>query len=160
MPSFAVGRWTAAAVLGCAVLLGCQAPAPEEERPATGIENAALRTDRQPIEKRYPQLGAFTSVHWLGGTLGSDRVPGPSTYFIEAAVELRAEDAATLRHQNSFAPTADPQPSPPAPLTGHLDGSGWTTSRELDQTVSPSEWVVHVYLRPDQPVAYLSAMGQ
>ena len=93
MPPFAVGRWTAAAVLGCAVLLGCQAPAPEEERPATGIENATLRTDRQPIEKRYPQLGAFTSVHWLGGTLGS-------------------------------------------------------------------EWVVHVYLRPDQPVAYLSAMGQ
>ena len=33
MPSFAVGRWTAAAVLGCAVLAGCQAPAPAEERP-------------------------------------------------------------------------------------------------------------------------------
>ena len=47
-----------------------------------------------------------------------------------------------------------------AVLAGHLDGSGWTTSPELDQAVSPSEWVVHVYLRPDQPVAYLSAMGQ
>ena len=89
MPSFAAGRWTAAAVLGCAVLAGCHAPVAEEERPATGIENAALRTDREPIEKRYPQLGAFTSVHRLGGTLGGDRVPGPSTYFIEAAVELR-----------------------------------------------------------------------
>ena len=92
MPSFAAaGRSTAAAVIGLAVVDGCQAPA--EERPATGIENATLRTDRQPIEKRYPQLGAFTSVHWLGGTLGSDRVPSPSTYFIEAAVELRPEDA-------------------------------------------------------------------
>ena len=70
----------------------------------------------------------------------------PSTYLIEAAVGC-AEDAATLRQQYAFAPTADPQPSPPAPSTGHLDGSGWTTSRELDQTVSPSEWVVHVYLR-------------
>ena len=158
MPSFAVGRWTVAAVVGCAVLAGCQAP--EEDRSATGLGNAELRTDREPIEKRYPQLGAFTDVHWLGGTLGSDRVPGPSTYFIEAAVELRPDDAAALRRLYAFAPTADPQPSPPAPLTGHLDGSGWTASEELDRAVSPSEWAVHVYLRPDQPVAYVSAKGQ
>jgi hypothetical protein len=153
------GRWIAALLVGCAALAGCQEP--EESVRPTGAEKIAaaeVRTDREPIEKRFPQLGAFTGVHWLGGTLGDDRVPGPSTYFIEAAVELRPEDAAALRQHYAFAPAADPRP--PAQLAGHLGGSGWTSSTELDRAVSPSEWGVRVHLRPDRPVAYLSALGQ
>lgn len=157
--SIASWRWPVVAALCCVALVGCRSPEPP--RPAVGvekIESAALRTDREPIEKRYPQLGAFTDVHWLGGTLGDDRVPGPSLYFIEAAVQLRPDDAAALRQRYAFVATADP--SPPGPLTGHLGGSGWTASPELDRAVSPTGWTVHVHLRPDRPVAYVSARGE
>ena len=48
--------WPVVVVLFCAALVGCGALEPE--RPAVGlekIETAALRTDREPIETRYPQ---------------------------------------------------------------------------------------------------------
>ncbi|HWM57836.1 MAG TPA: hypothetical protein VNO83_08380, partial [Pseudonocardia sp.] len=52
------------------VVVGCQSSEPTGEQAATGIENARLRTDREPIQKRFPQLGAFSEVYWLGGRLG------------------------------------------------------------------------------------------
>jgi hypothetical protein len=144
-------------VLACLVLAGCQSAETPRDPVTSKVENAAPRTDREPIEKRFPELGAFTEVHWLGGTLGDDRAPGSSTYFIEAAVSLRPDEAATLRQRYGPAPSAGPQP--PGRLSGYLGGTGWTASPELDRAMGLDQWQVHVFVRPDAPVAYLSATG-
>ena len=153
----AVVRRLLAVLIAGIVMVGCQSSEPTGEQAATGIENARLRTDREPIQKRFPQLGAFSEVHWLGGRLGDDRAPGPSTYIIEAAVTLTPTDAAALRERYPFRTSSEPQP--PEPLSGHLTGDGWTASPELDSALASSEWVARVYLRPDAPIAYLTAKG-
>ena len=153
----AVLRRLLAVLITGLVVAGCQSSEPTGEQVATGIENAQLRTDREPIQKRFPQLGAFSEVHWLGGRLGDDRAPGPSTYFIEAAVTLTPTDAAALRERYSFQTSSEPQP--PEPLSGYLTGDGWTASPELNSALASSEWAARVYLRPDAPIAYLTAKG-
>ncbi|WP_233604741.1 hypothetical protein [Micromonospora sp. HM5-17] len=68
--------------------------------PATegsGMSAGAVRTDREPIARRFPRLGDFSEVHWLGSTIGGSGVPGPSDVLIQGLVVLRPEDLAAAR---------------------------------------------------------------
>ncbi|MGH3924653.1 MAG: hypothetical protein ACRDTT_17630, partial [Pseudonocardiaceae bacterium] len=47
-----------------------------------------LRTDEEPLTKRFSVLEAPLEVRWMSGTYGSSRNPGPSTYWIDAVITL------------------------------------------------------------------------
>lgn len=55
--------------------------------PKTG--DGELRTDLEPIAKRYPQLSEAESVAWMSGTTGTSDI-GPATYWVDAVVVLPA----------------------------------------------------------------------
>jgi hypothetical protein len=179
-----VRRWIVAVVVGCLGLSGAActdgsgSPTPGTTPVASGdpvasggpvagsaTEAAAestVRTDREPIAKRFPGLGAFTAVRWLGGTVGDDRIPGPSRYFVEAVVTLAPDDVARLAAGADLAPIADPEP--PEPLRSFVFGvsgsGGWTGSEQLDAGFAPPAWSAEVALQLDEGVAYLSATGE
>lgn len=141
-------------------VVGCQSADTTGSDMADAIETAEVRTDRQPIADRFPQLGSFVDTHWVGGRLGDDWVPGPSTYFIEAVVTLSPDDVARLESGYEFTP-APTAPQPPASLAPFVGGSSpWSSSRVLDSSFGPSDWVSHVFVRLDDGVAYVSARGE
>jgi hypothetical protein len=147
-----VARVWALVALLVLVLTGCGT--------ADAGPDPAVRTDREPITQRFPQLGDFTEVHWLGGRLGDDRVPGPSTYTIEAVLDLAPDDLARLRTRYSFLPGGGPVPPEPLrPFAGPAPGP-WSTSPELDAAAGPPGWASHVWLRFDTGTAYVSAKGE
>ena len=47
-----------------------------------------LRTDGEPLTKRFPILEAPLEVQWMSGTHGDSRNPGPSTYWIDSVITL------------------------------------------------------------------------
>jgi hypothetical protein len=58
---------------------------------------AAVRTDHEPLAKRFPKLGTFADAHWQGSLVGSTDVPGPSDVLIQGVVVLQPEDLAAAK---------------------------------------------------------------
>ena len=90
--------------------------------------------------------------------LGGDaRVPGPSTYWIDALVQLQPEDAARLRRLH------EPQAAAGAPevvegLRPLLPAGPWSRSAALDAALSQQGFVVRAFMSGDHLV--LTALGQ
>ncbi|QYN35496.1 hypothetical protein K1T35_45555 [Pseudonocardia sp. DSM 110487] len=139
---------------------GCQSDNTTGSDMTIAIETAEVRTDHKPIADRFPQLGSFVNTHWVGGRMGSDQIPGPSSYFIEAVVTLDPDDAVQLRSRYDFTRAPTP-PQPPASLAPFMErGSTWSTSIELESGFGPSDWVSNVYVSLEDGLAYVSARGE
>ena len=87
-------RW-AALVLALLMVAGCGSAGGQPAEKS--VDGRGMRTDLDPLTKRFPRIGDPVSAQWQSGTLGDDRVPGPSTYWIDAVVELDPEVADRLR---------------------------------------------------------------
>lgn len=133
--------------------------------PGSPGSSSTVRTDREPITKRFSALGAFESVHWLGGAHGSPQsrtdLPGPTDYWIEAVVRLRPEDFAALRDRFGgnrnrtpvAAPTARPALRSALPSTGE-----WVTVPGLtEEVLATSGMSGEVRLHPATRTVYVSA---
>jgi hypothetical protein len=104
-------------VVASAILLaGCAA---EEAPPSRSVEAQAgtgktgtgeLRTDLAPLVERYADLAGAESAEWSSGSLGSsaddDRVPGPSTSWIDAVVVLPRSVYDALRAEYEYTESA------------------------------------------------------
>jgi hypothetical protein len=142
-------------------------PGPEPSRPpATKATPAGLvvRTDREPIAKRFPGLGDFAEVHWQGKVLGEGGsnqrvdVPGPTDVSIKAVVKLRAEDFAKAKKAYEWAPP------PSGWQSGIGDGlrqyapgtTNWGRSDDYDRQVCTNAYGGTVYLELDTGIVYLN----
>lgn len=129
------------------------APAPIAQKNGTG----ELRSDPAPLLKRFPLLGRPARVQWMSGTTGDARVPGPSTYWIDALVQLQPEDAARLRRLHQ--PQADAAlPEVVEGLRPLLPAGPWSRSAALDAALSQQGFVARAFLSGDHLV--LTALGQ
>ena len=72
--------------------------------PAVKNAPGAVRHDLPPLTSRFPLLGEPTGSTWFAGTVGSDRAPGPSTYWIDAVVEVPSSTVASLLAEHSPVP--------------------------------------------------------
>jgi hypothetical protein len=139
-----------------------QAPsAAAGEKPAAKSGTGQLRTDAEPVLKRFPLLGRPLALQWMSGTLGDSRVPGPSTYWIDAVADLPAEHAAWLRQNYGLAAGSSATAAPAGllpPLQALLAPGPWQSSRELDAALSQQGFVVRAHLQGDRLV--LVAVGQ
>lgn len=97
-------RLTGLALAGL-FLAGCTSPLPapntDHRSPMSTpapkqIDERGLRTDPEPLLRRFPGLGQPASVRWMSGTTGTSGI-GPSTYWIDAVVELTPDAIATLK---------------------------------------------------------------
>ncbi|MEV1288743.1 hypothetical protein [Micromonospora sp. NPDC049679] len=120
---------------------------------------APVRTDRDPIAKRFPRLGDFVEVHWQASTAGADTrgVPGPTDTRIEALVVLRPDTLATAVKGYEW------KPAPPdwdAPLSAELrpflppDGT-WQISEQYAKDVRTAQYNGNVYLDTTSGTVFL-----
>lgn len=138
----AARRLSVAAIAIALLLSGCapSAPAPAE-RSGTG----ELRHDLKPLTDRLPPLADAAEATWMSGTLGDDRAPGPSTYWIDAVVTLDDTDFADLRAEadaqaTTEAPTVDPG------LDDDVPDGPYLRSDALDELFSPDGYETNVFL--------------
>ncbi|HEX8865886.1 MAG TPA: hypothetical protein VF821_09545 [Lentzea sp.] len=134
---------------------GCQASGNDTaEKSGTG----ELRTDLEPLAKRFPVLDEAEHARWMSGTFGSDRVPGPSTYWIDAVVVLSGSKIDELR--SGCAPeSAGKSPEVVDGLRGELPGGPFVTGDCLDRAFNHDKWVAKAYLVPDRRTVVLVATG-
>ncbi|MEW2384322.1 hypothetical protein AB0873_19835 [Micromonospora sp. NPDC047707] len=143
-------------------LAGCTGGAPSDDQ-STGrnasVSPAPVRTDREPIAKRFPRLGNFVEAHWQASTAGIDnsRVPGPTDTRIDALVVLRPDTvAATIKayewqpapHNWDALLSAELRPFLPA------DGT-WQVSEQYAEDVRTVEYNGTVYLDTTSGTVYL-----
>lgn len=95
--------WLPALLVAILVVSGC-ATAPQ---PSVRSGSGEIRHELTPLTDRFPQLGDATAATWMSGTLGDDRAPGPSTYWIDAIITLDEGGYAALRSQSSLESTTE-----------------------------------------------------
>ncbi|XVS63762.1 hypothetical protein ACQPYE_36800 [Actinosynnema sp. CA-299493] len=133
-------RWLVFLVAALA-LVGCQGPAEPAAKSGTG----ELRTDPEPLVKRFPVLTAPERARWMSGTFGRADVPGPSTYWIDAVVTLPAADVERL--VSAYAPKAEGKsPDVVDGMRGRLPGGPFLTGDALDAAFGHEHWYASAYL--------------
>ncbi|MCG8925004.1 hypothetical protein [Lentzea sp. CC55] len=152
------------AVLLCAVLTaGCQSSRGggtdvRTTESAGKSGTGELRTDLEPLTKRFAALGTPERARWMSGTLGSDRAPGPSTYWIDAVITLPKSEVDELR--SAYSPeSAGKTPDVVDGLRGELPGGGFLTGDRLDRAFAADRWFAKAYLAPDDRALVLVATG-
>ncbi|MGR7002020.1 hypothetical protein ACU686_35055 [Yinghuangia aomiensis] len=108
-----------------AALASCEA---EKPKPVNAYDVAEIRTDRAPIETRFPELGTLAEVTWIGSTWGfvpgRVDVPGPSDFRVVGVAKLSPGDLDRLTGRYAWA-TCDISPqNVPKPLAAAVGASG------------------------------------
>ncbi|CAN7259756.1 hypothetical protein LJR027_001040 [Terrabacter sp. LjRoot27] len=153
-----------AAALTFTLTAGCSTdPAPTTDRTRSTVSSATktgtgdVRTDLEPLTKRFSALGQPVSATWMSGTLGGE-APGPSTYWIDAVVEVTPETAAALR-------AASPEPTTETPdvedgVRSALPSGQLLRSTSLDALFAQGSFRAKAYLAADSDTVVLVALGQ
>jgi hypothetical protein len=118
--------------------------------------DGALRTDLEPLTKRFSALGTPVGAEWMSGTLGD--APGPSTYWIDAVIEVEPEVADELR--STYAPQAVATvPDVVSGLRDKLPAGTLLSSDALDRAVAGGGFATDAYVAQDEPIVVLTAFG-
>ncbi len=99
------------------------------------------------------------SATWMSGTMGDARVPGPSTYWLDAIVELAPMRARDLRRDFTPKPT-QATPDVAAALRPSLPGGSLLTSEALNQALTEGRFACTAYLTAASDVVVLVALGE
>ncbi len=112
---------------------------------ATKSGTGELRTDLEPLLKRFPVLDGIEAARWMSGTYGSSRSPGPSTYWIDAVIELPPAKATELR--TKYAPTqSNAEPKVVESLRDELPAGPYLSGEALDRAFKHGRWWASAYL--------------
>jgi hypothetical protein len=119
------------------------------------------RVDIEPLTRRFPLLRKPLAAVWYAGTLGSDRVPGPSTYWIDAIVTLAPETAALIDWKY------DPQRTTAAPVVVDALRAGIPDDLRVSASLNEAlpaggdpPFVVTAYYSPSTHKLVITALGQ
>jgi len=157
------------AALGAGCSSAGEAGVGSQNRTETNVESTSpaathtepsgpVRTDLDPLTRRFPALGTPVTASWQSGSLGDDRVPGPSSYWIDAIVTLKPEVALKLRSSGALEP-ADP-PEITKDLSKVLPPGPWLAGTDLDHIVSGSGgYHSRTFIAKDSDVIVLIAEG-
>lgn len=150
------------AALCVSITASCQAPVENEGgRVSTEAQKSGsdeLRTDEEPLTKRFPVLEAPFEVQWMSGTYGDSRNPGPSTYWIDAVITLDDSQIDDLTAAYSPASTGQ-SPSVVAGMKEHLPPGPFQTSDTLNAAFKEGSWWARAYLNQQSNKLVLVATG-
>lgn len=146
-----MGRRGALALGVMTLLSACAEPA--QDAPDAG-QTADLRTDPEPLERRFAALGPLSEPHWLGIRLGADSgsrvdVPGPTDVRVVGFARLGKGrlDALVADPRYDFRPAELPRlPQKLAQFTGA--GGGWLRGEAFDRRVTGGTYTGAFYLHP------------
>lgn len=163
-------RLTAGAAAAALILLaGCSGGGTPGDGPGrdgrgpTMTSAPAVRTDPEPLTKRFAKLGAFSDPHWQGSAVGQDTggVPGPTDVRILALVRLAPADLTAAGNGYRWEKAPDGWESAvSAELRPFLPSGGqWRTSREYATEVLTAKYAGDVYLHDGSGTVFLTAVG-
>lgn len=145
-----------AAVTAAVVLTGCAGQPPSDGRapitttPITTGADAAhpVRTDLPPLLARFPALGGARSASWVGWASAGGRssVPGPSTYWIHAVVDVGTDRVAALADTHHAMPVAGPRIA--AALAAAMPAGDLLGGTGLDAAFTSGQWHTSAFLSP------------
>ncbi|MBD5785048.1 hypothetical protein IF650_02535 [Cellulosimicrobium terreum] len=118
-----------------------------------------VRTDLEPLTTRFSALGTPVGATWLSGTVGDEDVPGPTTYWIDAVVELDPAVAEQLVAQTAPQETTD-VPDVVADLESSLPDGPFLTGPDLDAAFAESGFTATAYLDADDATLVLVTLGE
>ncbi|MHC3003674.1 hypothetical protein [Gordonia sp. GN26] len=156
-----LARRTAAVIAvaaGTFTVVGCSSDAPVDRRPSTTasavakVVTAGPSRDIDPVARRFPLLADGNVDGWAAGTLdsapgASERVPGPTTYWFDAVVDVGPGRATAWADEYHAEPVTAPDPVA-AELRDLVPAGGLLGGRHLDDAFSTGEWRATVYLSP------------
>lgn len=140
------------------LLAGCaSSPSPDRTTAASAAASDSatrsgtgeIRHELGPLTDRFPQLAAALSATWMSGTMGDERVPGPSTYWIDAIVVLDEAGYAELRALTPGEAGSDEEAELPdldAGLDDALPPGPFVRSSALDDAFSQDGRSTQVFL--------------
>lgn len=117
-----------------------------------------VRTDLEPLERRFAGLGPLSGAHWLGIVLGADSrgsVPGPTDVRLVGTAQLRRGTVAAVTgaSQQSFQPAAPTQL--PEELAEFVpEDAGWVRSDSFDHDMTAGTYTGAFYLDPGTDTVY------
>ena len=155
---------TAALLALTTTACGTSSPTPPNDRTRSTVSAATktgtgeVRHDLDPLTKRFTALGAPVSATWMSGTLGGE-APGPSTYWIDAVVELDPEVARSLASETGAEETTE-EPAVVDDLAASLPDGPLLAGPALDARFAESGFVTTAYLDVDDATLVLVSLGE
>lgn len=138
---------------GCSLLPGGSGTEGEDV-PVKNVDERGMRTELEPLTKRFPALGQPVSAQWESGTLGDDRGPGPTSYWIDAVVELDPQVANTMRLDAQ--PPSGQRPDLTPDVAAEVPDGRLAAVPDLDH----DGWDAQAWLVEGTDTLVLSARGQ
>lgn len=139
-PAFAVS---------CAAPSGAGADGPPRASASPAEKKCDVRTEPEPIRKRFLQLGEPRRTRWCAIVLGveNSRVPGPTDVRMVAVVEVTPDALKRILVYGTFAP-AVPENVPPALVDAvpELRDARWTASEAFDASVTREAYTGTFYV--------------
>jgi len=120
-------------------------------------EGGPVRTDLAPLTRRFPALGDPMAAHWQSGTLGDARAPGPTSYWIDAIVQVRPDTATALRERAAAQPC--PTPEVAEALAGRVPEGQWVGGEGLDRAFASGGFAGRAYVNSDTDTVVLVVQG-
>lgn len=119
-------------------------------------DSGPLRSDEAPLTRRFPALGDPVTVAWRSGTTGDGAVPGPSTYWIDAAIRLPPATAGALAATAGLT-AAELPVDLPADVRAAAGSGPWQAGEPLNTAFGTAGFGTQAFLGGD--VVVLRAIG-
>ncbi|MEV7602441.1 hypothetical protein AB0O91_34220 [Kitasatospora sp. NPDC089797] len=119
------------------------------EAPAADATAGQVRTDVDPLKRRFPELGELSATKWIGRTLGQgggSGVPGPTDVSLDGIARIDPGTLATITGNGTWQEEriGCPVPSALAEETGGAE-SAWLHSDAFDRTVTRGRYTGSFY---------------
>ena len=122
-----------------------------------GNQSIAIKTDKETIIKRFPNIGNFQKCYWKADTISkglSVLVPGPSGYWMKGFIEVDKEQIKSfidkyIMVESDSAPQLDFVPE-----DFDIKESRWYYSDNFNEYIKPPGFLGEVYIDGVNQVIY------
>lgn len=124
---------------------------------AKSTDGNEVRTDSEPLERRFATLGPLSDAHWLSVVLGTpdSRVPGPTDFRVVGFAQLRAGAVASIvgASRRDFQP-AKPNQLPETLVQFMPKRARWVRSESFDRQMTGETYSGVFYFDPGADWVY------
>jgi hypothetical protein len=120
-------------------------------------ETSTIKTDKQAITSRFPQIGDVKGCYWKAdviGKEGNDRVPGPSAYWMKGFIELDKEKINSFIENYNMKQVTENLKFDFYPENYDLKSSNWFYSDEFNNYIKPPSFFGKFYIDNTNQLLY------
>lgn len=116
-----------------------------------------IRTDKEPISSRFPNLGEFNNCYWKADIIDENNrvsVPGPSSYWMKGFIVLNSKEVNSLK--NVFKWSAVKSNWKPSLYTNilNLKTFKWSYSEDFNNYIMSASYVGKFYMDLENGIVF------